>query len=120
MRKVFLITIVFSCIFSVFAVQTDEILFSTPKTIKSIAIQTSLDGNTKTAYFNVVEGFQDAGIATYSWGYVYINLANEAGRAMYAQLLAAKTNGSKIVRMVYSDGSTLGSGLRQLLLVEIQ
>jgi hypothetical protein len=59
-------------------------------------------------YFSVLEGFS----ATCTFGYVYVDLATDFGKASYATLLTAKSTGRILTRIDYayvtrSDGLTL-------------
>ncbi|GLX85931.1 hypothetical protein tloyanaT_21830 [Thalassotalea loyana] len=62
-----------------------------------------------TAGFYTVEGLADC-----KWQIMRIDLATEAGRAMFSQVLTAKSAGFKIVRIDYSisaDGTCKALGL---------
>ena len=80
--------------FSVFA-QAEQILGS--KTV----LRTFSEGSAKAGFYTK-EGLQEC-----KWGIMYIDLSTEAGKAMFSQVLTAKTAGFKIVRIDYSKTGAL-------------
>jgi hypothetical protein len=77
---------------------------SAPKTVKRIFSEGSTG-----AGFYATEGITEC-----RWGIMYLNLSTEAGKAMFSQLLTAKSAGFKVVRIDYtvsSSGTCLASGI---------
>ena len=77
---------------------------TTPKTVKRIFTE----GSTSAGFY-AVEGMTEC-----RWGIMYLNLSTEAGKGMLSQVLTAKSDGFKVVRIDYStsaSGTCLASGL---------
>lgn len=67
------------------------------------------------AYFTVKEGLT----LTCQYGDIYVDLTTDFGRAAYAELLAARTQGRILSRIDYTQSGGPGSQCT-LLLVEVQ
>ncbi|MBD1557666.1 hypothetical protein HC752_12055 [Vibrio sp. S9_S30] len=76
-------------------VQAEQILGS--KTV----LRTFSEGSAKAGFYTT-EGLQEC-----KWGIMYIDLSTEAGKAIFSQVLTAKTAGFKIVRIDYSKSGEL-------------
>lgn len=61
------------------------------------------------AYFDIIEGWASTGLTPVGGYVVYIDLNSVDGKAMYATLLAAKSNGWRISRIGFT-----GAGLSVL------
>jgi len=76
----------------------------TPKTVKRVFSEGSTG-----AGFYTVEGLPEC-----KYSIMYLNLSTESGKAMFSQLLTAKSAGFKVVRIDYSvlaSGQCVAGGL---------
>ncbi|QUJ67370.1 hypothetical protein KDD30_15230 [Photobacterium sp. GJ3] len=63
---------------------------------QSFTITTVFSEGTTTAGFYTAEGIKDC-----QWGIMYLELSTESGKAMFSQVLAAKSAGFKVIRIDY-------------------
>ncbi|MDO6708530.1 hypothetical protein [Photobacterium sp. 1_MG-2023] len=93
----------FSFSFSVMANQSD------PEINQSLTITQVFSEGTTTAGFYTAEGIKDC-----QWEIMYLDLSTESGKAMFSQVLAAKSAGFKVVRIYYNkkeSGTCTATGL---------
>ena len=98
-KKLVIITVVMLMSSFAFSAQ-----ISTPKTVKRIFSE----GSTSAGFYAT------EGITECKWGIMFLNLSTEAGKAMFSQVLTAKSANFKVVRIDYtvsSSGTCLASGL---------
>ncbi|CCN48808.1 conserved hypothetical protein [Vibrio nigripulchritudo MADA3029] len=68
-----------------------------PKTI----VRTFSEGSSKAGFYT------SEGLLQCKWGIMYIDLSTEAGKAMFSQVLTAKSAGFKVVRIDYTKSGEL-------------
>ncbi|MDO6580644.1 hypothetical protein Q4491_04730 [Photobacterium sp. 2_MG-2023] len=96
MKKLILSFIVMIALpFSVFAEQGDP-EFNQPFTITQVFSE-----GTTTAGFYTAEALTGC-----KWNIMYLDLSTESGKAMFSQVLAAKSAGFKVVRVYYKKNDS--------------